>query len=298
MTNTPTKPLKKWTRVSRRVKCPACGSSSWCSISPEGDLVHCLRVKSNRPAKNSMGGWLHVPSEAIDLPRERPVRKIPQANIDLTEYAETSFLRGAQTRQRLAVELGVTVESLERLTVGYAWDEYRKLECSTWPERDPTGKVVGITRRYWKQIAGGNKRGMQGGKHGLFIPKGWRSEAGPILLPEGGSDTAAIIGLGITAIGRPSNTAGAEMLRKLLDGAGRKIIVIGERDMKPEKRGTVEQCPASCEGCLLCWPGRAGSRAMAQRLRAVSRLPPPGFKDAREWIHSEITAEQFFAGLT
>ena len=69
----------------------------------------------------------------------------------------------------------------------------------------------------------------------------------------------------------------------------RRIVILGENDGKPEKRGTVQQCPADCAGCAWCWPGRFGMLATAQRLeralrrKVESQMPPDEFKDARQW---------------
>lgn len=61
--------------------------------------------------------------------------------------------------QTLAEQLGVSIESLERLGIGW------KIDSHAWsfPERDAEGKIVGISLRGWdgkKFCVGGSKRGL------------------------------------------------------------------------------------------------------------------------------------------
>src|SRR5690606_6224803 len=134
-----------------------------------------------------------------------------------------------------------------RLGVGLGRDSLG--QYSSWPERDARHGTVGIVRRF----ADATKRHISGGARGLYVPLGWSRAKGPIFLPEGGSDTAAIIGIGLCAIGRPSNTGGVQRLVALLQNhRNRQIIVLGENDRKPSRVGTTPQCPINCAGCAWC----------------------------------------------
>ena len=64
------------------------------------------------------------------------------------------------------------------------------------------------------------------------------------------------------------------------------IIVVGERDESPNRRGTVSSCTANCRGCAYCWPGWFGMKKVADELggKAVGVLVPPGAKDMRELL--------------
>src|SRR5690606_5133271 len=134
------------------------------------------------PSKGKGGGWIHKldsPAPFRLAPRERP----PRANLDFTATATRMFEAGDDVRRALTMTLNVHLKALDRLHVGSGDD------CggpfSSWPERDATGKVVGIVRRY----RDGRKLHMSGGTHGLYLPDAWSDTTGPILLPEGGSDT-------------------------------------------------------------------------------------------------------------
>ena len=219
----------------------------------------------------------------------------PTIERDWSAAAQHAFERSEATwmRDEVAKSLGVSVEALERLRVGYGFDDYRSLSYSTWPETRPGGKVLGIIRRYSVPVSesGGNKLTMPGSKHALYLPREWWRGEGPVLVVEGGSDTAALVTLGLSAIGRPSNIGGVNMLIGAISDCERPIIIVGERDRKPERVGTVKQCRADCDGCNWCWPGRYGARMTAERLqkalpsaRVIWRMPPAGAKDVREWL--------------
>lgn len=64
--------------------------------------------------------------------------------------------------RNLAKSLGVSVESLQTLGVGY---ELRK-QCWIFPERDSKGKVIGLLRRFWN----GKKFMFESSKRGLTYP--------------------------------------------------------------------------------------------------------------------------------
>lgn len=284
---------REWIRVGSE-PCLVCGRKTWCTRSADGTIAKCMRIASDKPASGDGGGWIHKtdgkPMFLETKPKPEPVE------IDWTTTAQKCFEQGAAVRETLASELGVSVEALERLLVGCGHDDFRHLSYSTWPERRVGGKVVGIIRRYRVAVSdgGGNKLTMKGSKHGLYLPRDWWRGTGPVVIPEGGSDTAALLTLGLIAIGRPSNLGGVNMLIGALQDFDRPIIVLGERDRKPERVGTHKQCRPECAGCSWCWPGRSGAKLTAERLkeamsckRIVWRLPPAGAKDVREWVRGE-----------
>src|SRR5262249_449698 len=126
---------------------------------------------------------------------------------------------------------------------------------------------------------------------------------GAIYLPEGASDTLALSALGLPAIGRPSNTGGADHLATLLRDVprDRQIVVLAECDPKADGK----------------WPGRDGAirtaTTLAEKLgRAVHwAVPANGGKDVRAWTAAQnlptvgegiaedwqATGERFVAGL-
>lgn len=296
----------EWIRVSRSEPCPICGKPDYCTRSK--GVAKCMRVESEKPASGEAGGWIHkLEGQQVQTATLKKKREVPQR--DWSTFAQQCFESGAKVRASLSTELGVSVEALERLLVGSGFDDYRSLGFSTWPERRQGGMVVGIVRRYRVGVSegGGNKLTVPGSKHGLYLPRNWWQSPGPVVLCEGGSDTAALLTMGMCAIGRPSNVAGVNLLIGVLREFERPIIVLGERDQKLERVGTTKSCPANCDGCAWCFPGRFGARATAERLakslsgkRIMWRMPPAGAKDVREWVRGETapTAGRFLWRLS
>ncbi|MDA0920755.1 MAG: hypothetical protein O2945_16915, partial [Planctomycetota bacterium] len=196
----------------------------------------------------------------------------------------------AQKRTELAGKLGVEPTSLERLGVGWGQRE-RSQGCWTIPERDAVGNVIGVSTR----LNSGKKKQIFGSHRGLTYSDDWRSGVGPILLVEGGSDTAALLSIGLSVIGRPSNYAGIDLLAELLCGVcdKREVIVVGENDRKVHgflKPAVQKRHKTDCGCCSVCWPGKYGAIGTAEKLsellcRKVGWcLAPDNAKDAREWL--------------
>jgi len=169
----------------------------------------------------------------------------------------------------LAGDLGVPIEALGALDVGYDPGRFEWI----FPEHDDQRRIVGLLRR----SANGSKRAFGGSVRGLSIPTypdGLPS--GPIYLPEGASDTAALFSVGVFAVGRASahgSPAQRLWLTRLLAQHGdREIIVVGDRDLN--KMGV--ECAAKL------------AEHLADKLeRPVGlALPQPEFKDVREQVRA------------
>src|SRR5438132_1096022 len=108
----------KWIRVNRSFHCPKCGHNSWCTVCPEFKLVLCMRVESDRPSHNSMGGWLHRIDCEKQIPKLRPVEKSPQ--IDANAVMDSFLARQwPEMQSRFAKSLGVSLAALA--AIGCAW---------------------------------------------------------------------------------------------------------------------------------------------------------------------------------
>jgi AAA domain len=178
-------------------------------------------------------------------------------------------------RDDLVEVLGVPGPALDE--VGYGWCE--REGCFTTAERDGSGNVVGINRRFHD----GRKIQETGGRRGLIVPDGFAGMSGPILILEGASCTAAAIAAGLCAVGRPNHIGGADQLATLLRSVevGRALVIVGENDQKADGS----------------WPGRDGATQVAEKLAAALSRPvrwaliPDGVKDARAWLCSRVGAE-------
>lgn len=272
-----------WIRVSRSEPCPICDRPDYCTRTTDGQAVKCMRVESDKPAPGALGGWIHQLSDP--LPPHPPAKAV-EKKPDWTKECRQMYAHEKAHDKRCAVaeQLKVSVEALDALKVGIGWDEWNGREFSSWPSRDDDGRCIGYVRRY----ADGTKRTNQGGTPGVFYVPTWYTHPGPVFIVEGGSDVAACESYNLNAIGRATNTYGAHWISKMIRQCcpEKRIIVVGERDENPSKRGTVSSCTANCRGCAFCWPGWFGMKKVADELggKAVGVLVPPHSKDMRELL--------------
>lgn len=278
--------MSKWIRVSRHEPCVICGKSDYCTRTADGAAAKCMRVESESPVTDSKGGfsgWVHKLSNPLPpVPPPKPIPKKPKWNSE----CRAMFVHDMAHEKRCAVSesLKVSVVALEDLGVGIGWDDWNNAEYSSWPSRDADGDCIGFTRRY----DDGSKRTNQGGSAGVFYTRNWFKHPGPVWIVEGGSDVAACESSGLCAIGRASNTHGAEWIKKMIarDCPNKKVFVVGERDETPSRRGTVSSCTTNCRGCSFCWPGLFGAKKVAGELGAQWVIVPPPYKDMRELLSS------------
>lgn len=269
--------MSEWKRVTTAEPCKVCKKPDWCSVGEK--VVHCMRVESEKPVKS--GGWLHfLDSMPIVAPPPRKKRPLPAQDFEMV----ADFCQRAAEKYyhlpELSEQLGVSVAAMQDLCVGYS----PQRQCWTFPEYDDIGRVIGINLRY----PTGKKLMMKGSHRGIYLPRSfakWDRDK-PIYLPEGGSDTAALLTCGLYAVGRPSNIGGIHLLVHLLALWRGKVVVVGEND----RRAT--EGPHKCQGCPQCWPGGYGARstaiAIAGEIGGSVKVvyPPKPFKDVREWLKS------------
>lgn len=247
-------------RVSRRHPCPICGKDSWCLVDPDRGLALCPRTEGGR--KIGSAGWLHsldgAPSPIIKFDGTRKHEEPP-------EMAEAGQMQARFQRQGaprlglLAMSLGLSLRSLERLGAGWngsAW---------TFPMRNSRGEIVGFRTR----LENGRKLAIKGSRSGLFIPSGVRRTAGGVVwVVEGPTDCAAMLDLGFDAIGRPACRGSEQEIRRWTTGMD--VVVVADRD----ESGVGEAGARDLIRTL---------RGSAQRVRMI--LPPFGMKDARMSIN-------------
>ncbi len=224
-------------------------------------------------------------------PAAKPKAEHGRKPVKAIEHGFLKFLegKGRDKLSLLAERLNVSVESLRALGVGFNPDG----NVWTFPERNADGDVAGICRRFQD----GEKKMTFGHKHGLYFADNWRDLAGPVLIVEGASDTAAAFTLGLCAIGRPSKDVPRDVLPELVEllksiPAERGVIVVGENDQDLQHDD-------------FRWPGKEGAERTARELtEALGRripwaLPPNGTKDLRNWLKAnpEATGAEFVDSL-
>jgi hypothetical protein len=166
----------------------------------------------------------------------------------------------------LALDLGVSDISLARLECGWSYPE----NAYSFPMRNGLGEIVGVSLRGRT----GTKWGITGSKLGLFIPRNLTTE-GPLFMPEGASDTAALLDLGLNAVGRPQALIRGERLEQVRELmatpllCGRELVIVADTDKSHDK---------GWEG------GEQLARAMKRQVHSIKLLPIPlGHKDLRDW---------------
>lgn len=266
-----------WRRVSRSEPCPICGRPDWCMISgPEGspEAVICPRTESPRRAGEA--GWLH-----ILRPGKRPVARSISIAIDtdrggdfakLTEAYQCAIRAEPFRLARLAQSLGLSAESLQRLSVGWS----ARHGAYTFPMKRGDGTICGLRLR----SPDGRKWAVRGSRQGLFIPDGIDA-TDRLLVCEGPTDTAACLDWGLAAIGRPSCNGGTrDVVAYVRQHRPAEVVVVADADE----------------------PGLRGAEALAAVLLAYAAAvrvvqPPPGTKDARGWRSTGASAKDVLAAI-
>ncbi len=259
-------------RTRKNRVCPVCGhSDNHCIALDDGSAALCPKADGAGAVKRyGAYGSLYMLSSGqmpVTLPPVKTTKARELSDKELhAQWAPRARHwwkdHGAEVG-RLALVLGVAAWSLDELTCG--WDG----RAWTFPERNGEGLIVGMSRRF----EDGTKRSVTGSRRGLTYSDNWASNPGPVLLVEGQSDTAAGITLGLAVVGRPSNVGGVEMLRVLLSGSDKRVVVVGERDKKADGR----------------WPGMEGAKSVVMGLQKRLKRPVachllPGSKDLRAWL--------------
>jgi len=223
--------------------------------------------------------------------RPATLDELPRSLLHYVAEESRPLAVGDDPAQKLSAMLGLPEWVFLKLRVGFLANDTYGRSCFVSEEKNESGSVIGYAFRYLDNA----KRSH--GARGLCYATQWDlDQAGPILLPEGASDVLSCLAIGLSAIGRPSNTGGVDLLAPLLNAAledhaerwveagndgpapVREIIVLGENDQKPD--GT--------------WPGRDGAQHTAQRLALLLNrpvrvaFPPAGAKDVRAWLCAAI----------
>lgn len=240
-------------------------------------LVHCFAGCSWDAIIGAMGIETRRPSTPRRATYRPPPRREPEPTLerDWRAVVERNQPEAVASRE---IALGLATGSLARL--GAAWAA--SLAAIACPMHDAGGRMIGVRLR----ADDGAKWAMTGSHNGLFGVSATFGVAdatpgvaddGPLYCPEGMTDTAALVGLGLDAIGRPSCTGGRDLIRAVAASMpARTIVVVADADE----------------------PGRKGAAMLAEELAADGRrakviVPPAGRKDARDMVQRGATAATF-----
>lgn len=274
--------------VTRRKPCEICGHPTnkpvgWCLHDSKRGLTLCGHVPSKRVI-GTEAGWLHG-KETKSL--ERAVASVPKPRPKFDAMPAVVF-KAAMSQSRLSslsADLGVTNSSLMSLDTG--WDAEH--DAYAFPMRDDRRNIIGIRLRR----PDGFKFAIENSRNGLFYPE--LVHDGPVLLPEGPTDTAAMMSLGFDAIGRPFCRGGIESLCEVFNRIQRPAVIIQDLDAVLDENGLCAHC-SDVGWCARCRPGQFGAAATADALFGIASwvkviAPPPGIKDARQWLKDGATLD-------
>ena len=258
-----------WSHATPKNPCPICGKTDWCTFGDKAML--CQRVESSKP--HAKGGWFHfyenAPSRPLFIPKARPA----PAQIDAGRVM--SQLISNRHISELAELLGVSQASLTRL--GAAWSA--KDKAWAFPMSDGDGNRIGIRLRN----DDAQKWTVTGSRQGVFLPNIAEEHGIKVAyLPEGPTDTAALLTMGLFAIGRPTCNSGNEIVLATLKRLGiYKAVIIADND-ELKQLGPREG-----------YPGIDGAAKLKKELRLASVIwmPPSPLKDVRAFLQKGGTAQ-------
>ncbi|MCE9531476.1 MAG: toprim domain-containing protein [Planctomycetes bacterium] len=204
----------------------------------------------------------------------------PVINYHRFESLTATARRRAEGKHgKLAKQLGVDPEALVALGVGTL--DYG----NNWvfPEVDDQFRVVGACFR----SRNGKKTFATGGKRGLTIAQDWPRQPTQMYIAEGATDTAALLSVGVNAIGRPAAMPSSLAIRWLIQLLRRDehpyVIVLGDNDEPKNGVAVGPKAASDLADILGC--------ELGQNIHWA--LPQPQFKDVRD----QIAAGQWKARL-
>ena len=279
--------LNSYTRVSRRHPCPVCAHTDWCLIDirdPTAPIsAICPRVES--PRRVGTAGFLHLLKQDVSPVRGCCTTITVRTSRDFSRLATTLHDQAAgDATATLSQMLGVSMTSLRRLGVGYVHGKQlatfnlpHRSECWTFPMTTADGRVVGLRLR----TANGRKFALTGSRNALFMPTDIPLRTERLLIAEGESDTAALLDLNFSVVGRPGARGCESMLALLVRRlCPLEVVVMSDNDAVG---GSGADSLATC------------LRLACPRVRVIS--PPEGIKDAREWITKGATQADVLARI-
>lgn len=227
-----------------------------------------------------LAGWLGL-TETVAAPEPPPLRRsVPLQSSTkhdgrLDRFADRCHrAMKSDWWSRIEGQLGLPAAELKRLRVG--WSAQHK--ATTWPMVDHDDNVVGVRLRCMKT---GRKWSVSGGTAGVFVPVGLSPSVDRLFIPEGPTDTAALLSIGFDCIGRPSCNGAVAITTKIVKKLHPSEVVIVADDDTNEagKRGAESLAVALVTVCA--------------RVRII--FPPTGINDARDWVRGGATADEVLA---
>ena len=264
-----------WPHASKERPCVVCGGLDWCTFGDRSML--CQRVESQWPA--AKGGWYHGygGSKPVNIPKPKAAPKWIDAE-KIMNILHNSTSNYKNRSYEIADKLSVAQHSIISLYCAYSF-EYK---AWAFPMRDGDNKIIGIRLRN----SAGDKWAVTGSRQGIFIPlAGCPMPYGIAYLPEGPTDVAALLTMGLFAIGRPTCNSGNDFIKIALKRLGiRRVVIIADND---EIKATGKR------------PGLDGAVKLKKELNlpSVIWMPPSPIKDVRQFLIKGGTKEMIESEL-
>ncbi len=265
-----------WPHASKDRPCPICGKPDWCQFGERA--IKCYRVESEHADPN--GGWYHF-YDAKQMARPRIAYKPAEASpAPLIPFlAIMKEWRAATTHNQfelLAGQLGVRKEAC--VAVGAAWalgvNKFgQPLKAWAFPMKDGSGKVCGIRLRNET----GFKWAVDGSRQGVFLPEPYVRLRDTAFIVEGPTDLAAMLTMGLFAIGRPTCSSGNDIICETIKRLKfKRAVVVGDNDEMKGQEGKRYR------------PGIRGAVALKKDLKvpSVIWIVPSPCKDSREYLQA------------
>lgn len=244
-----------------------------------GDGIATLRWLMNCDTATAcqwLAGWLGLTDttaapEPPPMRRSVPLRSLAKRDDRLDRFADRCHrAMKSDWWSRLETCLGLPTAELIRLRVGWSAAD----RATTWPMVDHDDNVVGVRLRCMKT---GHKWSVSGGTAGVFVPVGLPPSIDRLFIPEGTTDTAALLSIGFDCIGRPSCNGAVAITGKLVKRLRPDEVVIVADD---DANGAGQRGAKSLAVALV---------TVCARVRII--YPPAGVNDARDWVASGATAD-------
>lgn len=261
-----------------------------CVIYPDGHF-HCFGCFSRgdvfsyvmqrdgcsfKEAVEKLDGGKFTPTDKVQYPALKAVKKEPELPRDYFSNLMCDYEREetAGAVIDLSHKLGVPYAHLTAMNV--IW--HRNYRVYAFPMKDFNGNTIGIRLR----DKNGKKWAVKGSKQGLFIP--YMKVESDLYVTEGPTDCAAMLSMGLYAIGKAAAMQGPEEIVKFIKKHSiRRVIVIADNDDAGLRGATklIDVCPVPC--CELVLPAKdarefyrnGGTRELVENLikSAVWRRP-------------------------
>ena len=255
-----------WPHATKLNPCPICGKEDWCTFGDKAML--CQRVESKWPAVK--GGWYHYYGET--KPDYIPKAKLAPKSIDAFGFYRRCADSTLIDNSTLANQLGVSIASLNNLYCVWC----NQFKAFAFPMSDANGNHIGIRLRN----SAGFKWAVSGSRQGIFLPNVSYNETIKIAyLPEGPTDTVALLTMGLFAIGRPTCNSGNDIIKAALKRLKiYRAVIVADND---EIKATGKR------------PGLEGAIKLKKELglSSVIWMPPSPIKDVREFLNKGGTKQ-------